>query len=179
MTVNNLNLNLELLSVDSGRRAALPGDTSQVVPPMHILRAASRNSSDFLRDGSGGGARPSSEFQRDGGSSGSFVPRISVDSGRRTSLPGDAGQGVAPMHILRAAAKSDSFVSTGSVHSGGSGGGRRSSDFQRDGGSSGSFAPRISVDKGRRASLPGDTYGAVPPQNILRAAAQVQGAITT
>ena len=88
------------LSTDSGkmrRMHSLPGDGQQIVPPAHILRAAAERTD-------GMNSRDNSiDFQRVG-SSGSG-PRLSIDgkSRRMPSLPGEGGQVVPPMSVLRAA----------------------------------------------------------------------------
>ena len=96
----------------SERMQALPGDSTEQVPPMRILRAASRcdSSTSIASDGrnSFSSSRGNSgEFGRTGSSN---APRLSADSraGRQTALPGDPGQHVPPARILRAASlKSD------------------------------------------------------------------------
>ena len=96
----------------SERMQALPGDSTEQVPPMRILRAASRcdSSTSIASDGrnSVSSSRGNSgEFGRTGSSN---VPRLSADSraARQTALPGDPGQQVPPARILRAASlKSD------------------------------------------------------------------------
>lgn len=96
----------------SERMQALPGDSTEQVPPMRILRAASRcdSYSSIASDGrnSVSSSRGNSgEFGRTGSSN---VPRLSADSraARQTALPGDPGQQVPPARILRAASlKSD------------------------------------------------------------------------
>ncbi len=89
------------LSTDSGkmrRMHSLPGDGQQVVPPMSVLRAAAERGDAINSRGN------SFEFQR-AGSSGSTGPRMSIDgkSRRQPALPGDSGQVVPPMSVLRAA----------------------------------------------------------------------------
>ena len=96
----------------SERMQALPGDSTAQVPPMRILRAASRcdSSTSIASDGrnSFSSSRGNSgEFGRTGSSN---VPRLSADSraGRQTALPGYPGQHVPPARILRATSlKSD------------------------------------------------------------------------
>ena len=97
----------------SERMQALPGDSTAQVPPMRILRAASRCDSSTSIGSDGRGSFSSSrgnsgEFGRTGSSS--SRPRLSIDSraARQTALPGDPGQYVPPARILRAASlKSD------------------------------------------------------------------------
>lgn len=89
------------LSTDSGkmrRMHSLPGDSKQVVAPMSVLRAAAERSDANNSRGN------SFDFQR-AGSSGSTGPRLSIDgkSHRMPALPGDSGQVVPPMNVLRAA----------------------------------------------------------------------------
>jgi hypothetical protein len=85
----------------SDHMPTLPGDNGQHVPPMHILRQASRQESSSSIGSSRGASQ---EFMRVGSSGSS--QRVSIDSqriSRMPSLPGDNAQQVHSMRFLRQA----------------------------------------------------------------------------
>jgi len=89
------------------RMPSLPGDNGQQVPPMHILRQASRQESSSSIGSSRGASQ---EFMRAG--SGVSLPRVSIDSQRSrrmSGLPGDNSQQVHSMRVLRQASREVSF----------------------------------------------------------------------
>jgi len=81
----------------------LPGDNGQQVPPMHILRQASRQESSSSVGSSRGASK---EFMRVGSSGASIdSKRIS----RMPSLPGDNAQQAHSMRFLRQACRDVSY----------------------------------------------------------------------
>jgi hypothetical protein len=80
----------------SDHMPSLPGDNGQQVPPMHILRQASRQESSSSIGSSRGASQ---EFMRVG-CSGSLL-RVSIDSQRISRMPSLPGDNVQQVHSMR------------------------------------------------------------------------------